>query len=365
LAIKNITDRITNFEFDLITARPGNVPEYERIGNVNVFRVGGFFSLSKLILPKLTLPISVFLKARTLLKANDYKFLHAYQASGAAGAGWLLKFFYSRITFMVTLQEGKNLSSQGFLINFFRNLIIRKADYATAISKYLANYISQVNKNLRAEVIPNGVDVDNFSKEFSYGETTELENKLGIKADDKVIISVSRLVEKNGLDLLIDALNVLNERYKVQGTRYKLLIVGGGPLKESYKLQVTSYKLQDQVIFAGSVGYDDLPIYLKISDVFVRPSRSEGLGSAFLEAMAAGVPIIGTKVGGIPDFLEDRRTGLFTKLDPEDIASKIFILFENTALRHDIIRNGSNLVREKYNWDKIAIQFKELYRELG
>ena len=143
------------------------------------------------------------------------------------------------------------------------------------------------------------------------------------------------------------------------------MIVGGGPLKESYKLQVTSYKLQDQVIFAGSVGYDDLPIYLKISDVFVRPSRSEGLGSAFLEAMAAGVPIIGTKVGGIPDFLEDRRTGLFTKLDPEDIASKIFILFENTALRHDIIRNGSNLVREKYNWDKIAIQFKELYRELG
>jgi len=361
LAIKNITDRINNFEFDLITARLSDLPEYERIGNVNVFRVGGFLSMSKFILPKLTLPLAVFFKARSLLKQNDYKLIHGFQASGASGAGWLIKFFYPNILFVLTLQEGKDLASQGFLINFFRRLIIGKADYATAISNYLAGYVSKVNSSLKVKVIPNGVDFYNFSKDFSYGELADLEKSLGIQPDDKVIISVSRLVPKNGLDLLIEA---VSEIKKLGNSEIKLLILGVGPLKKELVSSIKYQGLEDSVIFAGTIGQEELPKYLKISDVFVRPSRSEGLGSAFLEAMAAGVPIIGTKVGGIPDFLEDRKTGLFTKPEPKDIASKINIILENSVLRQEIIKNSSNLVREKYNWNNIADEFDKSYSSL-
>ena len=361
LAIKNITDRINNFEFDLITARLSDLPEYERIGNVNVFRVGGFLSMSKFILPKLTLPLAVFFKARSLLKQNDYKLIHGFQASGASGAGWLIKFFYPNILFVLTLQEGKDLASQGFLINFFRRLIIGKADYATAISNYLAGYVSKVNSSLKVKVIPNGVDFYNFSKDFSYGELADLEKSLGIQPDDKVIISVSRLVPKNGLDLLIEA---VSEIKKLGNSEIKLLILGVGPLKKELVSSIKYQGLEDSVIFAGTIGQEELPKYLKISDVFIRPSRSEGLGSAFLEAMAAGVPIIGTKVGGIPDFLEDRKTGLFTKPEPKDIASKINIILENSVLRQEIIKNSSNLVREKYNWNNIADEFDKSYSSL-
>lgn len=361
LAIKNITDRLPDFEFDLITSRlDKNTPKYEKFGNVSVFRVGGSLSLAGLLLPKNLFPLAVFLKARKLLKNNGYIAVHAFQASGAAGAGWLLKYFYPKLPFLITLQEGKNLEEQGFLINFFRSLIIKKANRATAISRYLKEYILKVNGKLKVDIIPNGVDIAAFSKNFSYGELTDLENKLGIRPDDKVIVSVSRLVSKNGIDLLIEAV----KNVKLQMLNAKCLIVGEGPERENYELRITNYGLEKDIIFTGTVSQEELPLYLKISDVFVRPSRSEGLGSAFLEAMAAGVPIIGTRVGGIPDFLQDRKTGLFSTLEPEDIAFKIRIILENDKLRQEMVNNATALVREKYDWDKIALEFGKLYSDI-
>ena len=99
-----------------------------------------------------------------------------------------------------------------------------------------------------------------------------------------------------------------------------------------------------------------------MADLFVRASRSEGLGSAFIEAMAAGLPIIGTPVGGIPDFLKNEETGLFCEVgDPKDLAEKIILLFNNRQLREKLIKNGLELVRAKYDWDKIAEKFREIY----
>lgn len=387
LAIKNITERLPDFEFDLITARlDKNTPEHERVGNLSIFRVGGSRSLANFLLPKTVLPLLIFFKAKKLLKKHDYITVHAFQASGAAGAGWLLKYFYPKLPFIITLQEGKNLQEQGLLINFFRKLILNKADRATVISRYLKNYVLGVNKNLKVDIIPNGVNIDDFSRNFSYGELTDLENELGLKPDDKVVISVSRLVPKNGLDLLIQALTFLNKDGRDE---YKLILVGDGPLRESLKFKaralnnlsarsstndisapIKSLKLEDIVIFVGTVNSKELPLYLKISDVFVRPSRSEGLGSAFLEAMAAGIPIIGTKVGGIPDFLEDpstgsgQATGLFCSGEPEDIAFKIRIILENDKLREELVNNAAALVREKYDWNTIAQRFGNLYNGL-
>lgn len=359
LAIKNITDRLPDFDFDIITARlDKSTPKHEKLGNVSVFRVGGALSPIGFLLPKTFLPLTAFWEARKLIKNNRYIAVHAFQASGAAGAGWLLKYYYPELPFIITLQEGKNLKGQGPIVNFFRGLIIKKADFATAISNYLKDYILRIDKELKVEIIPNGVDFNDFSKKFSYGELTDMDNRLGIKPDDKVIISASRFVPKNGLDLLVKAVAELN---KDRQFSYKLILAGDGKQKEELKKLAEELKIKDKIIFAGVVAQNDLPLYLKISDVFVRPSLSEGLGIAFLEAMAAGVPIIGTRVGGIPDFLEDRRTGLFCTLEPKDIAFKIRIVLENDKLREEMINNAAALVREKYDWDNIAKDFRKLY----
>ena len=136
LAIKNITDRLPGIYFDLITPRPSKgLPEYEKVGNINVYRVGNSLSRLSFLLPKSFFPVAVFLKACQLIhKHGRYDIIHAYQASQAAGGGWLLKWRYLDIPFLVTVQEGKELNKQSLLTRFFRYLIFGKVDEVTAIS---------------------------------------------------------------------------------------------------------------------------------------------------------------------------------------------------------------------------------------
>ncbi len=358
LAIKNTTDRLPGIHFDLITSRfSKNVSEYEQAGNVNIYRVGNSFSRLNFLLPKSFFPVAVFFKTCQLMrKFGPYNIIHAYQASQAAGGGWLLKWRYPAIPFIITIQEGKDLNQQPWLMKFFRYLIFKKADQATAISNYLARYVESQNQKLPVSVIPNGVDLEKFTNRESR-----------IMNHGKVIITVSRLVEKNGIEDLIEAMTILvNDKSTTNGNwkmeNPKLLIVGGGSLEKKLKLKVKNLKLESNIEFLGEISNELTLKYLSMADIFVRPSLSEGLGTAFLEAMAAGLPVIGTPVGGIPDFLKDGETGLFCNVgDPQDLAEKIKILLTDSELRIKLINNGRKLVQEKYNWDKIAVEFRKIY----
>lgn len=352
LAIKNITDRLPGIWFDLITSRPfKNLPEHEKIANVNVYRVGKLFSRLSFLLPKNFLPVAIFFKAcRLIRKHGTYDVIHAYQASQAAGGGWLLKWIYPRIPLVITVQEGKVLSRQSWLIKFFRHLVFKKADRVTAISNYLAEYVKTQNYKIPISIIPNGVNLEQFPvSSFQFTVKDKKEN---------TIITVSRLVEKNGIKDLIEAMAIVVKEIPYA----KLKIIGSGPLEKDLKFQVKSLNLENNVEFFGEISNKSLPEYLYSADVFVRPSLSEGLGTAFLEAMAAGLPVIGTPVGGIPDFLKNGETGLFCKVnDPEDLADKIVKILNDGPLRERITNNAHELVEEKYDWNKIAAEFGKIY----
>lgn len=164
---------------------------------------------------------------------------------------------------------------------------------------------------------------------------------------------MSRLVFKNGVDTLIRAMPLL--------PGYELTIAGDGPQAEALTTLARKLGVSDRVVFLGLVGQDALPGLLQRSSVFVRPSRSEGLGIAFLEAMAAGVPIIGTPVGGIPDFLKNRETGLFCEVEnPESIAQAVRELDQQPDLRASIIANAQKSMRACYDWDILAQQYYEI-----
>ncbi|MDO8564796.1 MAG: glycosyltransferase family 4 protein, partial [bacterium] len=274
---------------------------------------------------------------------------------------------------VLTLQEGdeeSHLKRYVFGNEFLYRLLIRpwhllvfkRADVITAISEYLANRARQ-HSRAPVTVIPNGVDVAKFEARSTKSETN-LKFKLGFKETDKIIVTASRLVTKNAVGDIIEALQHLPENLK-------LLIVGSGSLLENLQLTTYNFQLTGRVLFAGEVTHYELPSYLHISDIFVRPSRSEGMGSAFIEAMAAGLPVIATPVGGIPDFLFDPtctrsdlvsgkrsdlvQTGLFVRVgDPQNIAEKVQLLLSNDDLRSRITENASKMVREKYDWNGIA-----------
>ncbi|MBI5147542.1 MAG: GxxExxY protein, partial [Parcubacteria group bacterium] len=144
------------------------------------------------------------------------------------------------------------------------------------------------------------------------------------------IITASRLVKKNAVGDIVEAMRYLPESVK-------LLILGDGPEEHSIKSRISNLKLENRVSLPGAVPHGELPKYLAEADIFIRPSLSEGMGNSFIEAMAAGVPVIGTPVGGIVDFLRDPSanpdetpTGLFCRVrDPQSIAEKVILLLKD------------------------------------
>jgi len=345
IALEEMVRHLPDIFFDIVTPRHRRALLKKECGNnYCVYRVGfGFGQL----LDKLSFPCLGSLKAFRLMFKHKYSVSHAYQASYGGGAAWLVKTFFPKTKFVLTLQEGNNLDKQNLVTKFFRNLIIKKADVITAISVYLGEFAHRVNPKAKLSVIPNGVDTEKFKPD-------------GIP-DKNTLITVSRLVPKNGVGDLIKAMKKVGD--EIPGAN--LIIVGDGPLRKNYELRIKNYGFEDQIKMIGEVSYDETPDYLHQARIFVRPSLSEGLGSAFLEAMSSGLAIIGTPVGGIPDFLKDGETGLFCKPgDSDDIADKMIKLLKNDELRNRLIDNGRRLVQEKYRWDIIASKFKDIYERI-
>ena len=166
------------------------------------------------------------------------------------------------------------------------------------------------------------------------------------------------MVKKNAVGDIIGAIKYLPENIR-------LIILGTGSLEEDLKFQTSNLKIEDRVSFLGHIDHRELPKYLASADIFIRPSLSEGLGSSFLEAMAVGLPVIATPVGGIPDFLKDGETGLFCEvINPKSIAEKVKVYLENNDLRKKIINNAREMVVKKYDWDLIAKKMRNIFDRL-
>ncbi len=375
LAVKEITDRLNDFSWDMITLRfDKNWPVFEKINNINVYRIN---------CSKMLFPFCAFFKALKLNKKNHYDLIWSIMANRAGFAALFFKLFHPKTKFLLTLQEGDVLDypkqRMGVFWLFLRPLFVRiftKADYIQAISKYLADWARQMGVKCPIEVVPNGVDINKFSAQGGPASGREARN-------EKILVTSSRLVKKNAVGDIIEALRFLPENIK-------FWILGDGPEQKNYSLLVTRYSLQDRVVFFGQIEQSKMAELFGRADIFIRPSLSEGLGNSFLEAMAAGIPVIGTRVGGIPDFLipptpfikEEKQedtspdkgrlggvdigpTGLFCEVNnPKSIAEKVKLLLENGDLRNKIIANAQKLVRENYDWNLIAGKMRVIFNKL-
>ena len=341
IAIEEIVRRLPNVFFDILTPRKHlSLPRMERFENGCIHRLGLGLPIDKFLFPILGWFVSLRLRPALI---------HAYQASHAAGAAWLYKWTHPKTPFILTIQEGKNLKRQFFLIRFFRKLIVLRADRVTAISRYLAEYVRELRPNVPVTIIPNGVDVQRFAANLPDQKNID-------------VITVSRLVAKNGIMDLVEAISIL----KQAGHSMRTLIIGDGPMKSQIRRRISQLGLENEVILAGEVSNQELPQQLVQAKIFVRPSHSEGLGISFLEAMAGGLPIIGTPVGGIHDFLHDKETGLMCRVgDPSDLAEKIKMLLADESLRERLAAAGRDLVRTRYDWRMIASQMGAIYHEYG
>lgn len=359
IAIKEITDRMPEFEFDMITARMRpDLAVQEKIGRVNVYRIGrGNRKTDKFFLLFFGHRL-----ARRLHRKEPYSAVWSMMASYGGFPALAVK-KKLKIPFLLTLQEGDPIEEILHKVRHIRirfNQIFTRADGLQAISTYLMKWGEQMGfRGAVKEVVPNGVDVSRFTRVYSDEEILPIKKNFGFADDAVVLVTASRLVVKNGVADVIRALRLLPEKFC-------FVICGVGELEESLKLLVKDLHLQSRVRFLGSVSHEDLPKILRASDIFIRPSITEGLGNSFLEAMAVGLPTIGTPVGGIPDFLTDGVTGFFCKPhNSESIAQAVERILKLTPEeRKQIHANGMKIIFERYNWEYISGRMRGVFGEL-
>ncbi len=372
VALKEITDRIpsSEIEFDMVTLRlDKQLPKYEKIGNIHVHRVGfagdcvdSADSLKfPLKLNKYLLPFIGVRKALQLHRQRPYDAVWAMMANYAGFAGLFFKWCRSEVLFILSLQEGDPIpyikKRVGLLYPIFRQIFVR-ADHVQAISRYLADFAKEMGHRGKVSVVPNGVSVEHFSHRLPDIELTALKDALGKKYVDEFLVTTSRLVVKNAVGDIIRALALLPEHVK-------LLILGIGYQENDLRKLARDLGVADRVQFLGHVPHADMPKYLHVSDVFIRPALSEGFGNSFIEAMAAGIPVIATPVGGIVDFLtspeqsKKKATGLFCQVeDPKSIAEQVKRLDDRT-LRDMLVHNAKDMVAERYDWSLVANSMKD------
>jgi len=369
VAVKEITERLgADFEFDMITARlDSKIPKQEKIGNVRVFRIG----IGNKIIDKLWLAFFCHRLALKLYQQNNYDCVWAIMASygGLSASKFIAKIKGRRLPsatatpkFLLTLQEGDSpehiARRTRFIKKQFKN-IFQRADYIQCISHYLAEWAKKMGALCPIEVIPNGVDTAHFSQIYPETELNELKKKLN-KVNDKFLITTSRLVLKNACDDVIKVLKFLPKDIK-------FIILGEGPDRKMLEKLAETEGVANRVIFLGLINHDILPKYLRVADIFIRPSLSEGLGNSFLEAMAVGLPVIATQKGGIADFLFDavknpdkNATGwAVNPRDPRGIAEKVKDILDHPSKTAETVAAAKKMVFEKYDWSVIAKDARE------
>jgi glycosyltransferase involved in cell wall biosynthesis len=343
-----------------------NLPRYEKIGNINIHRIGWSAKqkVSSDSLPwylhlnKYFFLILGPIKALKLNRTRKYDAIWSLMATYNSFAAVFFKLLKPKIKFIFTLQDGdpvEYIKRRALPLYPFFKMMFTKADHIQAISNFLANWAKEMGATCPIVVIPNAVDYNLFSKSYDPVFLGKLAISLGKNVNDTMLITTSRLVVKNAVADIVSALRYLP-------ANVKFLILGQGYEEQNLRKLVSQLKLESRVTFLGYIPHAEMPKYLQISDIFIRPSLSEGLGNSFLEAMAAGVPVIGTPIGGIPDFLKDGETGLFCEVsNPSSIAQKVEKLIKDQESRQYIIKNGKEMVEKYYRWEIISLKMKELF----
>ncbi len=233
---------------------------------------------------------------------------------------------------------------------------LRQADKIVVVSNATKGYVLSLGaKHSRVEVLHNGVDLDRFRPLFRVRE--EMRKKLGISKDVKIVLTVRRLVYKNGVDTLIDAAKFAVRKKQ----NIVFIVVGKGPDMASVQKQIEHMGLEKNIKLTGFVADKDLHLYYNAADLFVLPSKSgEGLPLVALEAMACGLPVVATNVGGIGEIMMKDFGKLVPANNPEALAEAI-VEFTGVNIGSEELRS---VVEEKFSWESNVARLIDIYEEL-
>ena len=280
-----------------------------------------------------------------------------------------------RVPYVVSLRGGDVPGFQPYdLAGYHRvtkpliTFLWRRAQAVVANSEGLRQLAAQSTPKLDITVIPNGVDTNVFhpapalqSRLTSIASATEVGE--GGTPDtphptpDIRLLFVGRLTRQKGLDVLLDALAQLPG-----SCSWALKIVGDGDLREALEQQAALLGLKARVSFSGWCDRDQLPERYRQADIYVQPSRDEGMPNTVLEAMASGLPTIATNIAGCEELIEDCSTGLLVEPDNQrQLTAATEKLIVDTDLRKRLGTAARQHVSEHYAWPRVAAAYLALF----
>lgn len=360
-AIKNLLQEFVknpDLKIDLITSSLLNTWEVEKISeNIGIYKVpiGQKTRASYQKQTPLNMLLYVknsYLQAKDLLQQNHYNLAHFFGYPGA-WQGYLLKRLY-QLPYLISLR-GVDVPFYNLrfkLVDTFYKPLVSKlwqgAAKIIANSQGLVELAKKTNSKIRYEIIQNGVDTVFFKP----SEDSEKFKKFTITAGGTI------MGHKKGLNYLIEAFAIFSSNKK----NIELLLIGDGDLQESLKEQITNLNIHDKVRLVGRKDREWLKINLPKCHVFCLPSFNEGMSNATLEAMACGLPIIITPVGGAQELLENGKNGfLVPKRNTIQIVKSLDVLYADGYLIKEMGKISRNKA-EKLSWKNVADQYLGLYQ---
>jgi glycosyltransferase involved in cell wall biosynthesis len=287
---------------------------------------------------------------------NRFQIIHAHGAAlGVIGSlvGWLMrKKVVVKIPGMVAVQylQGNSRSQR-----FRRWLLIMGTDRFIAVSREMAHVLQEIGiRPEKIALIPNGVPLTQARR---HDDFASLKRELVGNAEVQVVLYVGRLVEVKGLDRLLTVWASVSPR-----VRAVILIVGDGPLREDLESTVEHRRLRSSVRFL--VPQADVSKFYSVADLFVLPSRSEGMSNALLEAMAAGLPSVASDVGGNREVINDAECGFLVNW--EDTAACADLLRDLLADSHrrQAVGEAAKKRAVEFALPRVGERYRQLYQAL-
>jgi len=280
------------------------------------------------------------------LKVKKPKIVHTHLFGGDTWGR--MAAILARAPVIISTEHNINLD-EGFIKRVFKRFLSGLTTQIIAVSQAVKDYsvkTDRINPD-KIEVIYNGVDLKKF-----YNPRPEFfANKI------PVIGVIARLDEQKGHRYLLEALA------RIKDYNFEVWLVGDGSLKNKLAKQAEALSIKNKVKFFGAK--DDVRPILDKIDLFVLPSLWEGLGIAVLEAGAAARPVISTKVGGVPEIISDKKTGLLVEpKDPAGLAEAIKWILENQLKAQTMALALQKEVKEKFSLEKMVKEYDSLYQSL-
>jgi len=251
--------------------------------------------------------------------------------------------------------QGSDIYQSKFFNKKLLKVVIKNADGVIAMNQDMQQKIKKMY-NRDIFIVPTGIDL----KRFNNLSRKEIRASLNLKNDEKIILFIGNLRPVKGVIFLIQAMKFIIDK----NMNVRLFIVGSGEERKNLENIVKKYDLQKYVTFFGRVSNLKISENIVASDLFVLPSLSEGFPLVILEAMASGLPIIASNVGGLSEIIKDFENGFLVKpKNPEKIAEKVIFLLNDEKLRKTISKNNKEEAK-KYCWKNVIEKLENIYFKL-